>query len=123
MSIFAVSEYNNNNNNRFIFTTIGPTRHSLSVTKGFLRLLFASYAPCLITFACRELQKLHIFCYSFLPHYIFHDVLSPYHDCFFCIRNNLLKFSSLKLVFANLKQIQSLLSDSLFISNSFNVSV
>ena len=57
---------NNNNNNRFIISTIGPTWHSLLVTKGFLRLLSASYALCSITFAYLELQTLHIACHKIL---------------------------------------------------------
>ena len=50
----------NYDNNRFIISTIGPaTRHSFLMTKGFLRLLSASYALCSVTF--------HVAFHNFLP--------------------------------------------------------
>ena len=79
----SVQKINNNNNNRFIISTIGPTWHSLLVTKVFLRLLSASYALCSIIFAYLELQRLHIACHNFSQHDFFHAFLSPYHECLF----------------------------------------
>ena len=73
----------NNNNNRFIISTIGPkTRHSLLVTIGFSRLLSAFDVLYSTNFACLELQKLHTFFHNFLSLYTFPAVLFSCHGFF-----------------------------------------